>query len=104
MAKRRSRAGRISGNGEHAGLLERERGNPAQQPPVRRRSEESESRLLRTPRRLKSSKSRASGRCCRAPTSADAMTSEPAVWAVDSERDQIRFSDRIYHLPGLRHG
>src|SRR5271166_3409708 len=101
MAKHRSRAERISGSGGYAGLLVRDQGNPAQQPLLSRQSEESESRLFRTPLRLKSSKSRASGRCCRALTSADAMTSAQAVWAIDSEQDQIRFSSRIHHLAGL---
>src|SRR5271163_707533 len=104
MAKRRSRAEQISGNGEYAELLVRDRGNPAQRPLLSRQLEESESRLFRTPPQLESSKSRASGRCCRALTSADAMTSAQAVWAIDSEQDQIRFSNRIYHRAGLRHG
>jgi hypothetical protein len=51
-----------------------------------------------------SSKSHASGRYCRALTLADAMASEQAEWATDSEQDQIRFSNRIYHLAGLGHG
>src|SRR5271154_3634652 len=102
MAKRRSRAEQTGGNGEYAGLLVRDRGNPEQQPLLSRQLEESESRLFRTPLRLKSSKSRASGRCCRALTSADARTSAQAVWAIDSEQDQIRFSNRIYHLAGPR--
>src|SRR5271163_2019308 len=104
MAKRRSRAEQTSGSGEYAGLLVRDRDNPARQPLLSQQSEESESRLFRTPLRLKSSKSRASGRCCRALTSADAMTSAQAVWAIGSEQDQIRFSSRIYHRAGLRHG
>src|ERR1700722_4719427 len=104
MAKRRSHAERISGNGGYAGPLLRDQGNRAQQQLLSRQSEESESRPFRTPPRLKSSKSHASGRCYRPPTSADAMASEQAVGAIDSEQDQIRFSNRICHLAGLRRG
>src|ERR1700684_292870 len=98
MGKQPRRPERKSGNGGCAGLRVRDRGHLAQQPLSSRQSEESESRPLRTPPQLKSSKSRGSGRCCRALTSADAMVSEQAVWAIDSEQGQIHFSNRIYHL------
>src|ERR1700722_3398152 len=104
MVKHRSREERISGSGGYVGLLVRDRGNLAEQPLLSRQSEEWESQPFRTLPRLKSSKSHASGRYCRALTSADAMAWEQAEWAIDSEQDQIRFSNRIYHLAGRGHG
>src|ERR1700722_6242655 len=103
MVKHQSREERISGRGGYVGLFVHDRGNLAEQPLLRRHSEEWENQRFRTPPRLKSSKSHASGRYCRALTSADAMASEQAEWAIDSEQDQIRFSNRIYYLAGLGH-